>query len=90
MSVQVLPLEIKNNIKTQYDLFVQNINDTMGDKWAEYCRNNFSGILNYMFETDKSYLLPKLAKDTYKLDALRDQKLVDVIPWLDDILKQYK
>ena len=90
MSIQVLPLEIKHEIKKQYELYIQEINDTMGDKWAEYCKNNFNGILNYMFATDKSYLLPKLAKDTYKLDKLRDQKLEDVIPWLDDILKQYK
>ena len=87
MSVQVLPIETKELIKEQYELFYTDIDIQYGKSWGDEFRKNFSGIINYMMAKDASHLLPKLAKETLSLDHIRHQNIADVIPWLHDILK---
>ena len=87
MSVQVLPIETKELIKEQYELFYTELDIQYGKSWGDEFRKNFSGIINYMMAKDASHLLPKLAEETLSLDRIRDQNIADVIPWLHDILK---
>ena len=87
MSVQVLPLETKELIKEQYELFYIDIDNQYGKSWGDEFRKNFSGIINYMMAKDNSHLLPKLSKETKSLDAIRNQNLALVIPWLAKILE---
>ena len=87
MSVQVLPIKIKELIKEQYELFYTDIDTQYGKSWGDEFRKNYSGIINYMMAKDASHLLPKLAEETLKLDRIRHQNIADVIPWLYEILK---
>jgi len=89
MCVQVLPYETKQYIKQQYEQFYIEIENCMGKDWADGVRQSYSGILTFMFAEDKTALLPKLYNSTKTIDALRNQKLRDVLPWLADILDKH-
>ena len=86
MSVQVLPIETKEYIKQQYEIFYKEIDESYSVVWGDWFRTNYQGILNYMFAEDKSYLLPKLKYSTTKLDNLRGNDLATQIKWLAKIL----
>ena len=87
MSIQVLPANTKEYIKSEYELFYKEIDQKYGIEWGNTFRENYSGLLNYMFAKDNSHLLPKLAFETDKLDNIRGHKLADNIPWLAKILE---
>ena len=87
MSVQVLPPNIKDWIKEQYELFYIDIDNEYGKDWGDKFRKDYSGIINYMTAKDNSHLLPKLATETKSLDRIRNQDLATVIPWLAKILE---
>jgi sulfatase maturation enzyme AslB (radical SAM superfamily) len=88
MSVQVLPQETKEYIRQQYELFYTEIDNLYGKGWGDEFRKNYSGIINYMMAKDNSQLLPILAKETKSLDAIRNQNIANVIPWLAKILEE--
>jgi sulfatase maturation enzyme AslB (radical SAM superfamily) len=88
MSIQVLPLHIKEEIRSTYENFYKEIDQKYGVDWGNTFRNNYNGLLNYMFAKDNSHLLPKLAVETNKLDDIRGHKLTNYIPWLAKILEK--
>lgn len=87
MSIQVLPIEVKEQIKQEYEDFYKKIAKTDKNK-AQIIQNIFTGIINYMFAQDCSALLKNLKIATTKLDSVRNQKLENQIPWLAEILKK--
>jgi hypothetical protein len=84
--LQVLPLDIKNQIKKEYEDFFQRARwkygPDVGDRLTEY----YAAIISYMFAEDKSKLLTATKKQTLKLDLIRGQSLAKYLPWLDDCL----
>jgi len=88
-SVQVLPKDVKKKITKTYENYYNRVKSKFGITISREIESTYSGIINYMNLEDKSNLLPKLADSTYRLDAIRNQQLADVIPWLDEILKNF-
>lgn len=89
MSIQVLPINVKNQIREAYEFFYKEIDEKYGLEMGNIFRHSYSGLINYMFAKDNSHLLPKLADDTRRLDDIRGHKLENYIPWLSDILNNY-
>jgi MoaA/NifB/PqqE/SkfB family radical SAM enzyme len=46
----------------------------------------YQALVNFMFEEDRSHLIPKFWEKTNQLDAIRNEKLLDVIPELKALL----
>jgi len=88
MSVQVLPIRIKKQIKIEYEEFFLEIRNYYNQALENQLRSSFSGILSYMFAEDKTYLLNKLYQKTEELDRIRGQKLKNSIPWLAQVLTE--
>jgi len=89
MSVQVLPLEVKNQIVQEYEDFYKKI-AKIDKSTAIILRKVFSGIINYMLAEDKSHLLTNLMYATEKLDKVRNQDIKNYLPWLAEIINQRK
>ncbi len=89
MNIQVLPLETKNHVVEVYEKFFEESKHRLDANWGKAYKKYFTGILNHMFAEDHSNLLPKLKEKTYQLDNIRNQKLSDIVPWLDTLLKKY-
>jgi sulfatase maturation enzyme AslB (radical SAM superfamily) len=87
MSIQVLPLEVKQQINQEYEDFYVKLAQTDENK-AKIIRTAFTGITNYMFAEDRSNLLGNLKIATDKLDNVRNQQLENYLPWLVDIINQ--
>jgi sulfatase maturation enzyme AslB (radical SAM superfamily) len=89
MSIQVLPIETKQFIKEQYQLFYDKIDQIHGTSIGDRIKLAFNGIITYMFAKDNSHLLSSLSEKTKSLDVIRNQKISDIIPWLSDILDKH-
>lgn len=87
MSVQVLPLHVKQQILFEYETFYKKIGKLNPSK-VERIQNLFKGITNYMMGDDKSDLLLNLKVATQKLDRVRNQTLANQLPWLAEILEK--
>jgi hypothetical protein len=48
--------------------------------------SEFESAINFMNKDDKSRLLNELKKQTALLDMIRDEKLIDLVPQLKEIL----
>ncbi len=89
MSLQVLPLETKQWIVSEYEKFFKESEHKFDKNWSIAFRKFFTGILTFMMAEDRSNLLPLLKTKTEQLDKLRNQNLNDVAPWLAKVLKRY-
>jgi sulfatase maturation enzyme AslB (radical SAM superfamily) len=77
-NLTVLPIETKNWIIEQYELWFKN---------NENQRAHYMPILKFMTSADNSHLLPKLKHQTEILDKSRNQNVSDYLPWLGKILE---
>ena len=88
-SIQVLPAIVKTYIRSKYQEFFSELEIAHGKTsniYTEYY-SRFNAVLAFMDEKDDSHLLPILKNKTIALDAIRNHRLEENIPWLYDILK---
>ena len=79
MNLTVLPKETKQWITSEYNLWLQK-------SWRRRYVDAFDPILKFMNSQDNSHKLPNLKYMVQKLEASRNQKLVNYLPWLSEIL----
>jgi MoaA/NifB/PqqE/SkfB family radical SAM enzyme len=87
LNIQTLPVSIKEEIANEYESFYIWIASNHSDQMSQDIKKYYSGIISFMFKTDLSHKLPKLAVVLRKLDELRGESLEEQLPWLNDIIK---
>lgn len=87
MNVQILPKEIKQEIENEYIEWFDTANIKYGEETGRHIKEKYSGIIRFMWQEDKSLLLPKLKTVTEKMDRLRQESMSNTIPWLWNIIK---
>ena len=89
-NIRVLPNSFKQKIAEDLNLWysknVKNYCNGSSAVWIEHLPK----MVNYMLSENRENLLPKLADRTYRLDNLRDEKLKDILPEIDEILNNYR
>lgn len=80
-NVKCLPLEIKEQVTEYYNQHRQWIATTEFD---DRIKRNFNDILDgvekFMYKEDLSEFMPRFVKNTKKLDELRGQNILDIVP----------
>jgi len=85
MSIQVLPMKTKLEIKKAYLEFYEYVRQHHPVIYHKV-KSSYDGILNFMFADDKSHLLPKLKSSIESMDKYRGQDITNSVPWLAKIL----
>ena len=85
--IDILPADIKEKFKRDFEEHI---------KWLEpqdiiqRAVGGFNGAIEFMMATDNSHLLEKFWNLVDDLDGVRNEKLIDVVPELEQILKYNK
>ncbi len=89
MALNVLPYDAKIVVENKYDDML----DLVGKKYGPTMRSNVEQLItpyiNFMFEEDKSELLPEFWEVTKKMDAIRGQSFEHTFPELYELIKDY-
>lgn len=88
-SVQVLPLDVKLQIKKNYEYWLQNLKDTDNHKLYKHYKECFAPVIKFMLEKDKSNLLKEFIRKTEKLDKIRNEDWKTGLSDLYNILKEH-
>lgn len=87
MSIQILPENEKREVEKQYNKFIKSFLMLEYDlKDVEKLIVQLKMILSYMFDEDRSALLPKFFSSMEELDHVRKESLMDI----DDDLRRLK
>ena len=80
--IQTLPLEMKQLVREQYDNFKDwLINEDLPDHVRAGAMAILNNIVNYMMKQDKSEKWDWFCTYTKQLDKLRNQSIVDIVPY---------
>lgn len=91
LNVQILPSAYKKRVEKKFNEFSYWLEEWCSEKnlsgeKSEVLKNKanklLSGYVNYMNSKDLSHLIPKFLEYTSKLDAIRNEKMKDVLPEL--------
>lgn len=89
MAINILPPDAKMVVKNKYD----NMLDLVGRKNGPTMRNRVEHLvvpyMNFMFEEDRSDLLPEFWEVTKKMDTIRKQSFEHTFPDLYELIKDY-
>jgi hypothetical protein len=77
--IDVLPLVLKEEIKLKWQ---QHLDWLKPQDNLTRATTGFESAINFMMADDKTHLLPKFWDRTDKLDAIRQERLLDIMPEL--------
>jgi hypothetical protein len=82
--IDILPFDIKLKFKKEFEDHIRWLEplDTI-----ERAVGGFRGAIEFMMATDNSHLLPKFWTLVESLDGVRNEKLIDAVPELEQIIK---
>jgi MoaA/NifB/PqqE/SkfB family radical SAM enzyme len=88
-SVRVLPLDIKEDIKDHYKHY-KSYFDNYDNKTKNRAYKILDSITNYMIAKDESNKLENFVDYTVKLDNIRSQNILDIVPQYKEIFQNDK
>jgi radical SAM protein with 4Fe4S-binding SPASM domain len=82
-SIQILPYKFKLKIKKKFEDHIAWISNQLSNHpQHNTVVEQFKDCMDYLFANDLSYLLPSFVSRCKTIDALRDEKTIDVFPEL--------
>jgi hypothetical protein len=81
-NIKVLPLDIKIKLKEHYDEYINWVNnsdlsDNIKKDFVKIC----NGVIKFAMSEDYSeQWLPEFINHTVKLDSIRNQNILDIVP----------
>jgi len=86
LSCTILPEHLKNLAKTNIDLLKQDIDQMkMYPQRKEFLHNGLDNIVNFMYNSDDTHLIPEFRKQMQLLDMKRGENFLKVFPELKDL-----
>lgn len=87
-NVKILPPEIKQQVTSRYQEYRDWINNSDFDDRVKKSFNDIlDGVEKFMYKEDLSELMPKFVKYTKKLDSIRGQNILDIVPEYEKYFK---
>ena len=87
--IQTMPLEMKQLVREQYDNFKDwLINEELPDHVRAGAMTILNNIVNYMMKQDKSEKWDWFCTYTKELDKMRNQNIVDIVPYYEKYFKE--
>jgi radical SAM protein with 4Fe4S-binding SPASM domain len=77
--VDIAPIKYKQRLRIKYEEHVEWLR---GKDPLERASEGFKSAINFMMATDNTHLIDTFWRKTHELDAIRSEKLLDVIPEL--------
>jgi hypothetical protein len=84
--IDLLPMDIKLRLKQELEQHIEWLRPLDPTQRSTV---QFEGVVAFMMATDNTSMLPDFWKQTDGLDRIRSEKLVDVVPELQE-LEQYR
>jgi hypothetical protein len=82
--IDILPLAAKEKIRQDFEKHIEWLRDK---DTIQRATGGFEGAIRFMMANDNSHKLPNFWETVDELDRVRDEKLIDVIPELSELLK---
>jgi len=88
LSVQMLPLHIKENLRSEYDMWKEKILiSDLEENTKDTAIKMLEGVLNFTFLEDKTHQIEEFVKFTKFLDSKRNQDIKNYIPELGELFE---
>ena len=81
--IDIAPIKYKQRLRLKYQEHINWLQDKDPLKRAS---SGFNSAINFMMATDNTHLIDLFWSKTHKLDSIRNEKLLDVIPELQSLL----
>ena len=86
MSCTILPEHIKAKAKENIELLKQDIDERkMYPQRKEFLNNGLDNIVNFMYNSDDTHLIPEFRVQMQKMDLKRGENFLKVFPELKDL-----
>ena len=85
-SIRVLPEDIKQDISTHYDKWKDHFSKYDKERQTRACKI-LDSISKYMLAKDESDKLENFVDYTVKLDKIRNQNIIDIVPQYREIFE---
>jgi organic radical activating enzyme len=82
--IDILPLAAKEKIRQDFEKHIEWLR---GKDTIQRATGGFEGAIRFMMANDNSHKLPDFWETVDELDRVRDEKLIDVVPELSELLK---
>lgn len=88
-NIKILPPEIKLQLKNHYELYKQWIYDTnFSDSIKAEVQRVLTEVINFMNSEDHTEFLPEFISTTNKLDEIRGEDILSIVPQYATIFKR--
>lgn len=90
-NVKVLPLELKQQVALHYQTYIDWVNTTdLSDKVKRDFAKILNGVVKFMMSEDYSeQYLNEFVQHTIKLDSIRGQNILDIVPEFKELFDAY-
>lgn len=86
MSVRILPVEMKLQIKEKWETYLKKIQDYAWSRGlhAHQSEWGYKAVINFMMEKDDTHLLKEFFRRASQVDSIRSEKLFNIYPELKE------
>ena len=87
-NVKILPTEIKQQVTEHFEKYRNWIaTSEFDDRVKKHYNIILDGVEKFMYKEDLSEFMPKFVKDNKKLDSIRGQNILDIVPQYEKYFK---